>query len=141
MLPFYGRSCVAAGLLLCILHVLSWIGMTYPFGMNVREEEVKFVLISYGILLSPGVAVFLLRRSCVFVALFSIPIMINFSVRMYYAWERFFIGPTADPQKGHWSAWLMTIMGVVSLGVIGIWLLARLGMLVAALLGGWRNKS
>lgn len=142
MTPLNSRSCVAAGFLLCILHVLSWIALTSPFGlMNVREEELKFVLISYGIWLSPAVAVFLFRRSCVFVALFSVPIIFNFSVRMYYAWERFSIGPTSDPQKGHWSAWLMTIMGIVALGIIGIWLLVRLGMLVATLRGAQHNKS
>lgn len=147
MMPL--NRCVAAGFLLCLLHVLSWIALTHPswvalthpFRINVREEELKFVLIAYGIWLAPVVAVFLLRRSCALVAVLSVPIVVNFSVRMYYAWERFFFGPTSEPQNGHWSAWLMSFIGTVSLGIIAVWLLARIGMLVAGLIGARHNKS
>jgi len=132
MIELNSRSCVAAGFVLCILHVLSWIELTYQGGLLNVNEELRFRLVNDGIWLSPALAVLLLRRVCAVVALLAIPIMINFSVRMYHAWEYFFLGVNSlMQQKGHWSAWLMTIMGTAALGIIGIWLLVRLGMFVA----------
>jgi hypothetical protein len=78
------KRCVAAALLLSIVHVLTLIGTEYQVYTPERYHFDKFFLVNYATFLSPLVILFAFRKVCVALGMFAIPILTFFVWRMYY---------------------------------------------------------
>lgn len=133
---WHPRRCQVAALLLAVMHFLTVSGMAYQASLRGGFDE---LVINYGLWLSPILLVLLLKRACVAVGLFAIPILIDFTARVYYASQFYFFGINSIGQKGDWAFWFTTFLGMFSLGGIALFLLVQGGGLIAALID--RNRQ
>src|ERR1700676_4651063 len=91
-----GRRCVAAAVALGIIHILTIVGTDYQAHATGRDGwqidrfqvdqfflGIYALLVNYGIFLSPVFVLLLVRRVCVLVGIFAIPVLMLFALRMY----------------------------------------------------------
>jgi len=93
------KRCVAVALAACFAHLLTIAGTDYQeplrigaWGIEQTGQLVLFFLVNYGIFLSPVFVLLAIRRVCVLVGIFAIPVLIIFTVRMYYVWQFYWFG-------------------------------------------------
>jgi len=98
------KRCVAASFALCIVHILTVVGTYYQvdatrgdwqidrFQVDQLFWAIYALLVNCGIFLSPVFVLLLIRRVCVLVGIFAIPILIFFTLRMYFVWQFYWFG-------------------------------------------------
>jgi hypothetical protein len=146
-----GRRCVAAAVALGIIHILTIVGTDYQAHAAGRDgwEIGRFqvdqfflgiyaLLVNYGIFLSPVVVLLLVRRACVLVGIFAIPVLMLFALRMYHVWQfyRFGINSMAV-QNG--DAWLQLVFEMLSAAIAIPWVLGLLFWKLIDGMRGWRK--
>lgn len=94
-----GKRCSAVAVALCLAHTLTIVGTHYQAPLRIEAlridqtgQIVLFFLVNYGIFLSPVLVLILIRRVCVLVGMFAIPVLIIFALRMYYVWQYHWFG-------------------------------------------------
>lgn len=115
--------CSVGAFILCIMHLLS---VTALDRIGWHNQELNFLLVDFGVWLSPILVVYLSHRVCLLVLLCALPISAVFLWRLYWAWERYAFGTSSLGQYGDWSAWFMTGMGMISICAVGVWLVVWL---------------
>jgi hypothetical protein len=124
------KICSRATLALCAMHVLSIVGFHYQEQLNpVKVGYPEFI--SELIWLSPIPVLFVFRRTCIAAACYAVPISMIFFARIYYVSLWYFTGVNPMPQKGDWAGWFTTLVGAFSVGVLAIWLGARIALSLA----------
>jgi hypothetical protein len=119
------RRCVAAALALCFAHILTIAGTDYQEPLRMSELRMEhlgqlglFFLVNYGIFLSPIFLLLLIRRVCVLVGIFAIPILIIFVMRMYYVWQFYWFGINSMAvQKGDGLNFLTMVFEMLSAAI------------------------
>jgi hypothetical protein len=130
--------CKRAAFGLCFAHTLSIFGTAYQGSLGTGYE---MILINYSTLLSPAVVVLLSRNVCALVGLCAVPILVIFFGRMYYVWQLYMFGVnSAHMQKGDWAGFLATLVGMLSVAIVTVWLLVRIGILVGILINRLRSN-
>jgi hypothetical protein len=134
-----GKLSSAAALLLCVIHILTVLGMAHQERLSMAEAlsgNWKFLFVNYGLWLSPIVVVLLSMRNPILVGICAVPISIMFAGRLYYVWKFHAYGINVIPKLGDWAWFLATLVGALSIAILAVWLPIRiaryLGRLVRA---------
>jgi hypothetical protein len=118
-----------AALILGVAHVLTTLGTAYQVGGGLEFD--RFFFVNYTTFLSPLVVLFFSRRVPNVLALYAIPILSFFSVRMYYVWQFYWLGINSMAvQKGDGLAFLTMLFDMASLLVGAFLLLVRMATYV-----------
>jgi hypothetical protein len=134
--PIPSVPCRRTALVLAVMHLLALAGGFYQTKW-VIEATWPALPINGSIWLAPAVLVLLCRNQCVLVVLCAVPIVVNFSARMYYLWDYYWFGVNSmSRQKGDWAAWFEILMGTVSAPIVALWLLVYPIYLIARALSG-----
>ena len=121
------KHCVAGAFMVALLHALTVAGATYQVAIisaDFWNKEPRFFLVNYSLFLAPCVLAILVRKSCLVVALYSIPVSILFGMRMYNVWQCWWLGINSMArQKGDALAWVTMLFDALSGAVAVPWLL------------------
>ncbi|MCP4616236.1 MAG: hypothetical protein GY844_07340 [Bradyrhizobium sp.] len=115
-----GKRCVLAALILSALHILTTLGTGYQAHWFRLEFDHAFV-VNFAVFLAP-VAVLLLfsRWNCTLVALFGIPVVIFFVLRMHRVWQfHWFQTNSMSAQKGDGLSWYQVIFESIAVLAFG----------------------
>ena len=110
-----------AAVILCFVHILTVVGTAYqgPQGID------YFVVINYIVYLSPVLLPLLVRKSLVLVIICAVPIVSIFCARMYFVWQLYSLEVNSGGQKGDAALFATATVGLLSIGVVSLWLLAQ----------------
>ncbi|MDP1882395.1 MAG: hypothetical protein Q8K88_05870, partial [Bradyrhizobium sp.] len=104
------KHCVAGAFGVGLLHALTEAGATYQVSIisaNFWNQELKFLLVNYSLHLAPCVLAILVRKSCLVVALYAIPVSILFGMRADNVWQCWWLGINSmAQQKGDGLGWV-----------------------------------
>src|SRR6266481_3631283 len=128
------RRCVAAALALCFAHILTIAGTDYQvhaiswqiarFHIEDLFPAIFALLVNYGTFLSPVIILLLVRRVCILVGIFAVPILIFFAFRMYYVWQFYWFGINSMAvQKGDGLNFLTMVFEMLSAAIAAPFLL------------------
>jgi uncharacterized membrane protein YecN with MAPEG domain len=126
------QRCVAAALALSLVHILTIAGTDYQIdGLKTDRLQVGqieafqaflFLLVNYGTFLSPVVVLFLIRKVCILVGIYAIPILIFFALRMHHVWQFYWFGINSMArQKGDELGWVTLIFEMLSVVIAAPW--------------------
>jgi hypothetical protein len=86
--------------------------MAYQDGPDIQREELKFLLVNYGLWLSPVLVVLLFRKMPILVGACAIPIFVVFVGRMHYVWQYHAYGINVIKKLGDWAWFSTTLIGM-----------------------------
>jgi len=113
------RWCGAAVLALCFAHILTIGAMAYQVGWLSGPE---FVLVNYGVWISPLLIVLLSRNRPLLLFLCAIPILVMFAGHMYYFWQHYMHDINVI-RTSEWVWYLTTLTGGLTVGLVAVFLL------------------
>ena len=94
-----GKRCVTIAIAVCFAHILTIAGTLYQeqsvivWSQTVPvDQKILFAVVNYGTFLSPVFILLIVRRSCLLVGIFAIPVLIFFVLRMHYAFQFYWSG-------------------------------------------------
>ena len=131
------RLCNFAAVILCIAHILTVCGMAYQSPHKIDH----FVVTNFAVWLSPALLPLLVRRSGVLIIICAIPISAIFCARMYFVWQLYSLGINSGGQKGDAAFFATSALGVISIAVFSLWLMARAVQLIYNLILSSLDKS
>ena len=124
------KHCVAGAFLVALLHALTEVGATYQVSIlsaNFWNLELSFFLVNYSLFLAPCVLAILVRKNCLIVALYAIPVSILFGMRTYNVWKCWWLGINSMArQKGDALGWVTMLFDALSAAIAVPWLLGLL---------------
>ena len=142
----WGKRCVAAAFVLCIVHTLTIIGTEYQVWAAARIDwsqtdnffdGLLAILVNGGIYLSPIIVLLFVRSICALVGILAVPILIFFTFRLHHVWQFYWLGINSmAQQKGDELGWFTLIFEMIS-GLVAVPLL--LGFVVIKLVQGARR--
>ena len=134
--PIQSGPCRGTALVLAFMHLMALAGGFHQTRWAI-EATWPALPINGSVWLAPAVLVLLCRNVCVLVGLCAIPIVVNFTARMYYVGQFYWLGVNSmSRQKGDWASWFEMFMGMACLPFIALWLLVYFIYLIARVLSG-----
>jgi uncharacterized membrane protein len=131
------KRCLAATIALSVLHVVTMVGTDYQAG---RQHIDHSFLVNHAVFLAPVGILLLIRRACLLVGLFAIPIVIFFVLRMHHVWEFYWRGYNSMAvQKGDALGWYQIVFELLAAITIVTWLAIMLLWKLANSRGGGRG--
>jgi hypothetical protein len=84
------KRCVAAAVALSMAHILTGADyQVYPLdGLRIDH----FFLVNHAVFLLPVVVLLLMRKACLFVRIYGVPVLIIFVLRMHHVWQFYWFG-------------------------------------------------
>ena len=125
-----GKHCVAGAFMVALLHALTVAGAEYQVSILYADfwnKQLKFFLVDYSLFLAPCVLAILIRKNCLVVALYAIPVSILFGMRMYNVWQCWWLGINSmAQQKGDGLGWITMLFEALSAAIVVPWLFGLL---------------
>jgi hypothetical protein len=129
-----GQRCFAAAIILSLAHILTIAGTFYQEPIKIdgpRIEQfdrlIPLVLVNGGIFLSPVFVLLLIKRVCILVGIFAIPILTIFALRMHDVWQFYWSGINSMAvQKGDALNFFTILFEMFSAAIVGLLLLGIL---------------
>jgi len=113
---------------LCIAHVMTVIGTNYQFPTIIamwRSEPTFMFSVNFGTFISPIVVLLLVRRFCLLVGIYGLPVLLIFIFRMYDVWQYYWFNINSMlRQKGDALGFLTMLFEMISVPIAAICLLA-----------------
>jgi hypothetical protein len=125
------KRCVTTAIAVCFAHILTIAGTLYqeqsiivwsrtaPVG-----QMLWFAVVNYGTFLSPVFVLLIIRRVCILVGIFAIPVLIFFVLRMHHVFQFYWSGINSMAvQKGDALSFLTMVFEMLSAVIVAPMLL------------------
>jgi hypothetical protein len=134
------KPCVRFAIFVAIIHCLTLARMMYQRANIVRFDE--FFFINWSAWLAPVVLPLISRKVCPLVALWALPIVTLFVMRMYYISEfhRLGFNAHAGPKALDMALLLTMAFGVLAMVIVCGWLLFCAVVYLSVWIDRWRDQ-
>jgi hypothetical protein len=86
------KRCVATAVALSMAHILTVVGADYQVYPLDGLQIDHFFLVNHAVFLSPVVVLLLMRKACLFVGIYAVPVLIIFVLRMHHVLQFHWFG-------------------------------------------------